>query len=72
MNEHKRKKQAYRISEFCEDFGIGRTTVHEQILAGRLKTFKVGRATLISVEAAAAWLSLCESESKMAGGKCRS
>lgn len=48
-------KPAYKIPEFCRDFGVGRTVCYEEIAAGRLRTYKVGRTTLIAGEDALAW-----------------
>jgi hypothetical protein len=56
-------RQAYRISSFCEAFAIGRSRAYEEINAGRLKTFKLGRMTFISQQSAHDWLLLCEQES---------
>lgn len=49
------EKQAYRISEFCFAYGIGRTKAYEEIKNGRLKIDKKGRMTFISRAAAEAW-----------------
>jgi excisionase family DNA binding protein len=38
---------AYSIDEFCDRYRIGRTTVYEEIKAGRLKAVKVRRRTLV-------------------------
>ena len=47
--------QAYDIKSFCRAYGISRSFAYLEIKAGRLKTFKAGRRTLISREAAEAW-----------------
>jgi excisionase family DNA binding protein len=49
------ERRNYRISEFSQVYGIGRTKTYQEIKAGRLGTFKVGRITLISREAAEMW-----------------
>ena len=46
---------AYSIPEFNEAYRVGRSTTYEEIRAGRLKIFKVGTLTRISVEAAENW-----------------
>ena len=51
-----RAKLAYSIHEFCEDAGIGKTKVYEEIAAGRLKAKKVGSRTLITAESRQVWL----------------
>ncbi len=46
---------AFDIPEFCEAYHIGRSTAYGEIREGRLKIFKVGKLTRISVEAAENW-----------------
>ncbi len=46
---------AYGVDGFGKAYNIGRTTTYEEIKKGRLRTFKVGKRRLISVEAAAKW-----------------
>jgi excisionase family DNA binding protein len=50
------EKRAFSIPEFCLLYGVCRTTVYEEIRAGRLRAVKVGRRTLILVDDAEAWL----------------
>jgi excisionase family DNA binding protein len=47
---------AQSIEDFCDRYGIGRTTVYEEIRSGRLKAVKVGRRTLVPEEAGKDWL----------------
>jgi hypothetical protein len=47
---------AYSFSSFCNAAEIGQTLAYDEIAAGRLKVVRVGRRTLIPVEAARAWL----------------
>lgn len=47
--------QAYTVKDFCAAYGVGRSTVYEEIKAGRLRTVKVGARTLIPVDSARAW-----------------
>ena len=49
--------RAFPIDEFCRRYGIGRTNTYQEIAAGRLRAVKVGRRTLITQDAAEAWLS---------------
>lgn len=49
-------RRAFSISEFCLRYGIGRTNAYQEIAAGRLRAVKVGRRTLITCDAAEAWL----------------
>jgi excisionase family DNA binding protein len=55
-------EHAFTIAEFSEAFKVGRTTAYEEIAAGRLATYKVGRRRYISAHAAAEWQSRLEAE----------
>ena len=57
-------RKAFDIPEFCEAYRVGRSTVYEEIRAGRLKIFKVGKLTRISVEAAENWRRQREEETQ--------
>jgi len=45
----------YRIPEFCQQFGVSRSTIYRELNAGRLKAVKVGRRTLLAEEDIDAW-----------------
>jgi excisionase family DNA binding protein len=45
---------AYRVNEFCQVVGLGRTMVYGLIADGKLATIKVGNRRLIPREAALA------------------
>ena len=47
--------QAFTIPELMAVYKIGRTKIYDEIAAGRLKTYKLGRATRASAHAAAQW-----------------
>ncbi|MCF4124955.1 MULTISPECIES: helix-turn-helix domain-containing protein [Methylobacterium] len=47
---------AMSIEDFCRWAGIGRSLAYKEIEAGRLRIKKVGRRTLITMDAARAWL----------------
>jgi excisionase family DNA binding protein len=49
-------KAAFSIDEFCNSYGVGKTTAYEEINSGRLHAVKVGRRTLIPEASAAQWL----------------
>lgn len=49
-------RRAYRVDEFCEAFRISRTTFYEELKKEAITIFKVGKRTLVSVEAAEAWI----------------
>ena len=50
------EKRAYSVDEFCQRYGVGRTTAYEEIKAGRLRVAKVGKRTLVTADAAELWL----------------
>lgn len=50
------EKQAYRVKEFCQAYGIGKNTFYLEKKAGRIKTFSVGRRVLVSKKSAEEWL----------------
>ena len=50
MNE-----QVFTIAQFSDVFKVGRTTTYEEIAAGRLTTYKVGRRRYVSSRAAVEW-----------------
>ena len=51
-----RLKLAYTISELVSDTGAGRSKIYEEIGAGRLKTRKLGKRTLVLHDDATSWL----------------
>jgi predicted DNA-binding transcriptional regulator AlpA len=59
-------KKAYTIPEFCDAYSISRSKFYEMQKAGSgPRIMKVGRRTLISVEAATAWRRRLEAYSKL-------
>jgi hypothetical protein len=48
-------EQAFTIPQFIDAFKVGRTRTYEEIAAGRLATYTVGRRRYISAHAAAEW-----------------
>lgn len=48
---------AFSIQQFCTWAGIGRTLAYKEIESGKLRTKKVGRRTIITMDAALTWLS---------------
>lgn len=51
------KPAAFTIDEFSQWARMGKTRVYEEIGKGALRAIKVGRRTLIPMEAAETWLS---------------
>ena len=47
---------AYSVTDACYQLGIGRSTVYEEIAAGRLNALKCGNRTLIPAASMEAWL----------------
>ncbi|MGB0683777.1 MAG: helix-turn-helix transcriptional regulator [Magnetovibrionaceae bacterium] len=47
----------WRVDDFCQAHGIGRTTFYELVKKGEIKTIKVGSRTLVSASEAEAWQS---------------
>lgn len=47
----------WRISDFCDAHGIGRTSFYEEVKRGNIKVIKHGARTLISDEEAKSWQS---------------
>ena len=45
-------RRAYRLHEFCKAFGIGETKARELIRANSIKAKKMGRAVVITEQAA--------------------
>jgi hypothetical protein len=56
--EHQRRarQRAMSIAEFCRDYGTGRTTAYQEIKSGRLQARKCGKRTIVTEDAAEAWL----------------
>lgn len=58
-------QQAFTIDEFINSYKLGRTKVYEEIAAGRLSSYRLGRRRYISAQAAADWQSHLESAAKV-------
>lgn len=50
------EKMAFRVSEFCHAYGIGRSKFYQEVAAGRLAVVKIGKLTLVSKDSAENWL----------------
>ena len=50
------QQRAMSVGQFCQHYGIGRTTAYEEIKRGRLRGLKVGKRTLITEDNAEDWL----------------
>jgi excisionase family DNA binding protein len=50
------RQRAMSIAEFCQRYGLGRTTAYEEIKTGRLRGRKVRKRTLIAEDDAEDWL----------------
>ncbi len=49
------RKAAFTVNEFCVRFGICRSLFYAEVRAGKLKTRKAGRRTLVLIRDADAW-----------------
>lgn len=49
-------RSAMSVKSFCEAYDVGETTVYRLMASGNLRAVKVGRKTLIPMEAARDWL----------------
>lgn len=49
-------RRALRVNEFCESYGVSRSTAYRLITEGKLKTVKVGNCRLVPVDSAEALL----------------
>ena len=49
--------RAYRIKDFCQAFGVSRSTVYNLMSANKLRTVRVAGCRLIPADAAEALLS---------------
>lgn len=47
--------QALTVAEFLAAYRIGRSTLYEEIKAGRIEVRKIGKRTLIPAESARTW-----------------
>jgi len=50
------RQQAMSVEEFCDRYGIGRTTAYAEIKEGRLRARKCGRRTIIADDDGDEWL----------------
>lgn len=50
------QKFAYTLSQFCRQFPCSRSEAYREIARGRLAALKRGRNTIITADAAKAWL----------------
>ncbi len=53
-------RNSLSINELAARNGVCRATIYNEIARGKLKTLKVGRRRLITVEQEAQWLRKCE------------
>lgn len=60
---------AYSPQEFAEEFGISRATVYNELAAGRLKSKKRGRSTLIYHDHGVEWFEALPDREVVADGR---
>jgi len=66
QNRKNNERVNWRVRDFCDAHGIGRTTLYEEIKRGELSVIKIGKRTLISDVEAKAWQA--RKEGKLANG----
>lgn len=66
MTAPKQPRSAKSVREFCESYGISPPTVYNEIATGRLRTIKIGRRRLITVDQEREWLARAEREAQAA------
>lgn len=54
MTDHVQK--CLHVNQFCQAYGIGRTTFYAEVKAGHLPIVKIGNRTLVRVVDAEAWI----------------
>jgi len=45
---HKQRPLNWRVNEFCEAHGLGRTKFYEFVAAGKIKLIKCGKTSLVT------------------------
>lgn len=48
-------REFYTPAQFCDTYGIGKTTFYSEVKAGRLRTIKIGAATRVRRSDAQQW-----------------
>ena len=54
----KHRKRALNVDALCDLYSVGRTLAYNEMAAGRLKSFTIGRKRLITAEDAESWLAI--------------
>jgi hypothetical protein len=57
----------WRVDDFCQAHGIGRTLFYDEVKRGEIKTIRVGSRTLIPDAEAKAWQVRKETSSQIDG-----
>ena len=60
------EKAAYTFLDFLSRYGISKSAAYRELKSGRLQAVKRGRATIITAEAATAWLNSLPAAGKAA------
>lgn len=53
--KHHESRRALSVSDFARAYGIGRTTAFQELRSGRLRSYKLGKKTLIAADDAEGW-----------------
>lgn len=54
-SEQRHDRVNWRVTEFCNAHGIGRTLFYDEVKRGQIKLIKIGKRTLVSDIEAKAW-----------------
>jgi excisionase family DNA binding protein len=63
-------KRALSVEEAAKAAGIGRTLLFEEIRKGRITALKVGRRTIITIDALETWLESLPKRTPVGNGDC--
>jgi excisionase family DNA binding protein len=66
------KKFALSVPEFCQLYGVGRSTAYKEMKEGRLRYVHVGRRRLIPYDAAEDWFASLPGQNRTDQGSSRS
>ena len=54
--QHRARQRAMSLAQFCQSYGVGRTTAYAEIKQGRLRARKCGKRTIITEDDGDDWL----------------
>ena len=54
--QRRARQRAMSLAQFCQSYGVGRTTAYAEIKQGRLRARKCGKRTIITEDDGDDWL----------------